>query len=99
MFGGANMQQLMKQAKAMQEQMERNKAELEATVFTASSGGGMVTVNMNGKRVIESIKINPQAVDSSDVEMLEDLIAAAVNDANAQIEEKGKEMGPQIPGF
>lgn len=96
--GGMQMQQLMKQAQQMQEKMQRQKEELEASVFSATSGGGMVEVKMNGKRELIAVKIKPEVVDPEDIEMLEDLIAAAVNDANAQIDKKIAENMPGIPG-
>ena len=96
-FGGANLQQLMQQARKMQAEMEKQKQELEESVVQAQAGGEMVTVQMNGKREILSLKINPQAVDPEDVEMLEDLIIAAINDANSQIDELAEKLGPNIP--
>ena len=96
--GGMQMQQLMKQAQAMQEKMQRQKEELESSVFSATSGGGMVELKMNGKRELVALKIKPEVVDPDDVEMLEDLIKAAVNDANSQIDAKTQEMMPGIPG-
>lgn len=97
-FGGANMQQLLKQAQKMQEQMQKDREELEATTFYANAGGGMVEVEMNGKREITSIVIKPEVIDPEDKEMLEDLIMAAVNDANRQVDEKLAEIAPQVPG-
>ena len=97
-FGGANMQQLLKQAQKMQEQMQKDREELEATTFYANAGGGIVEVEMNGKREITSIVIKPEVIDPEDKEMLEDLIMAAVNDANRQVDEKLAEIAPQVPG-
>ncbi len=97
-FGGANMQNLLKQAQKLQEQMQKDKEELEATTFYANAGGGMVEVEMNGKREITSVVIKPEVIDPDDKEMLEDLIMAAVNDANRQIDEKTAEIAPQMPG-
>ena len=96
-FGGANLQQIMQQARKMQEQMERQKRELEESIVEAQAGGEMVKVQMNGKREILSLKINPNAVDPDDVEMLEDLVIAAINDANSQIDELAEKLSPQIP--
>ena len=98
-FGGANMQQLIKQAQKMQEQMQRDREELEASVFNATSGGGMVEVKMNGKREVVALKIKPEVVDASDVEMLEDLIIAAINDVNSQIDKKVASTMPQLGGM
>ncbi|MBQ1271839.1 MAG: YbaB/EbfC family nucleoid-associated protein [Clostridia bacterium] len=86
MPGGFNMNALMKQAQKMQADMEKMQAELEAREFTASAGGGAVTAVVCGK-LLKSIKINPEVVDADDVEMLEDLVMAAVNEAMTQCEE------------
>ena len=96
--GGMQMQQLMKQAQAMQEKMQKQKEELEASVFDATAGGGMVELKMNGKRELVALKIKPEVVDPDDVEMLEDLIMAAVNDANSQIEKQIESTMPGVPG-
>ena len=79
--GGPNMQQLMRQAQKLQEQMEKAQGELDTREYEASSGGGMVKVRVNGKRQLLSISLEPQVVDPEDVEMLQDLILAAVNEA------------------
>lgn len=97
-FGGANMQNLLKQAQKMQEQIQHDREELENTTFYANAGGGMVEVEMNGKRELTAVKIKPEVVDPEDVEMLEDLIMASINDANRQIDEKLAEITPSIPG-
>ena len=94
-FGGANMQGLLRQAQKMQEDLAKAKKELEETEFTSSVGGGMVEVKMMGNKTVKSILIKPQVVDPDDIEMLEDLIIAAINDASAKAEELSKEkMGP-----
>ena len=80
-FGGPNMQQLMKQAQKMQQQMEKAQEELDAKEYEASAGGGMVTCKVSGKREVLSLTINPEAVDPEDVEMLQDMIIAALNEA------------------
>ena len=101
------MKEMIGQAKQMQEQMERKLAE---TVVEASSGGGVVTVRMNGKKEVLRIRIEPSAIGSSgsDLELLEDLIAAAVNEAGRRADEAMKSsvagmMGglglPDIPGL
>ena len=79
--GPGNMNQMLKQAQKMQEDMANLQADLEQREFTASSGGGMVEVTVDGKHLIKSIKINPDIVDADDVEMLEDLVTVAVNEA------------------
>ena len=84
-FGGGNqMQQLMKQAQKMQEQMQKAQEELEDTEVEGSAGGDAVVVVMNGKKVVSSITIKPEIVDVDDIEMLEDLIMAAINDGYAK---------------
>ncbi len=98
-FGGANMQQLMRQAQRMQEEMARAKAELDNTDFTSTVGGGMVEIVMKGDKTLKSVKIKPEVVDPDDVEMLEDLITSAVNDCMAQITRAEKEKLPQVPGM
>ncbi len=87
MPGGMNMNNLMKQAQKMQEQMMKTQAELEEKVIDVTSGGGAVKVVINGKKEVQEIKINPEVVDADDVEMLEDLVLTAVNEAIRQIEE------------
>ena len=91
-FGGANMQNLIKQAQKMQEQMQQDREELENTTFYANAGGGMVEVEMNGKRELTSLKIKPEVIDPEDAEMLEDLIMAAVNEAIKMAEEASSAM-------
>jgi DNA-binding YbaB/EbfC family protein len=93
-----DMRALMKQAQKMQEKMQREIAELKVE---ASAGGGMVTVTMAGTRELLSVRIAPEVVESKDAEMLEDLVRAAVNEANRKVEEAlgGKMSGLKIPGF
>lgn len=98
-FGGGNIQQLMRQAQKMQEDMNRAKQELEESEFSSSVGGGMVEVVMKGDKTMKSIKIKHEVVDPDDVEMLEDLVVSAVNDCLGQIARKEKEMMPSIPGM
>ena len=84
-FGGGNqMQNLMKQAQKMQEEMQKAQAELEEMEIVGTSGGGLVKVTMNAKKVVNAVEINPDAVDTDDITMLEDLIVAALNDAYAK---------------
>ena len=80
-FGGANLNQLMKQAQKMQADMEKSQAELASKEFDASAGGGAITVKVSGEKTIKEIKIKPEVVDPEDVEMLEDLILTCVNEA------------------
>lgn len=81
MGGGGNMQQLMRQAQKMQENIQKKQEELNGRIFTATAGGGMVTANVYGSKVLESIEIKPECVDPDDVEMLQDLVLSAVNAA------------------
>jgi DNA-binding YbaB/EbfC family protein len=97
-----NVQQIMKQAQQMQERMQKQMAELRVE---ATSGGGMVTVVMNGAKQVQSLTIDPEAVSKEDVEMLQDLIIAALNDAHRKADEEiSKQMsgmmgGLKIPGL
>jgi len=93
-FGGGNMQEMMKQAQQMQKQMEKAKADLAETAIEATAGGGMVTVEMTGAYELLNIKIKPEAVDRDDVEMLEDLIIAATNEALSQVTKLREEKLP-----
>ena len=103
--GGKNMNQLLKQAQKMQQDMLKSQQELESKVFEASAGGGMVKVEMNGKYELKSIKIDRQSVDPEDVEMLEDLIVAAIQEAHSLVAAASEEImgkvtgGMNIPGL
>lgn len=100
-----NLQKLMKQAQQMQKEMARAQEELQKEVVEASSGGGVVQVKVNGMKEIVELKIDPEAVNKEDVEMLEDMISAAINEAMRKIkkleEDKlgGLTQGMGIPGF
>ena len=87
-----NMNNLMKQAQRMQRQMEENKKALEEMEFTATSGGGAVEVVVSGKKDLKSITISPDAVDPDDVEMLQDMILVAVNEAMKQVDEESEKL-------
>ena len=97
-----NIQQMMKQAQQMQERLQQQMAELR---IEATAGGGMVTVVINGTKQLQSIKIDPEVVSKEDVEMLQDLIVAAFNDAARKVDEQlGQQMsglmgGLKIPGL
>jgi len=94
-FGGGNMQNMIRQAQKMQADLERKNAELAETELVGASGGGMVEVVITGKNVIKGIRIKPEAVDPDDVEMLEDLVMAAINDAQIKAENLSRDvMGP-----
>jgi len=98
--GGGNMQQLMRQAQKLQEQMAKTQENLEEREYTAQAGGGMVTVVVTGKRELKSIDIKPECVDPEDVDMLQDLILAAVNEALRTGEQaREAELGKLSPGM
>lgn len=102
--GGLNMQQIQ-QMQALQAQMEKTQAELEEKEITTTAGGGAVEVTVSGKKQITDLKIKPEAVDPDDVETLQDLIIAAVNEGIRQIEEVSENAmgaltgGLNIPGL
>ena len=81
MPGGMNQAAMIKQAQKMQQEMLRMQEEMETKTFSASAGGGMVTATVNGKHELTGLEINPEAVDPDDVEMLQDMVIAAVNEA------------------
>ena len=93
-----NMNNLMKQAQKMQKQMEETTKEIEEQEVTATSGGGAVSVTVSGKKEIIAVKLDKEAVDPDDVEMLEDLIVAATNEALREIEELSQESMSKITG-
>ena len=93
-FGGGNMQAMMRQAQKMQQDAMKAKEELDNTVFEGTASGEMVKIEINGAYEMQSVKINPAVVDADDVEMLEDLIVAAYNDAKNKADEaKSQKMG------
>ncbi len=97
-----NIQQMMKQAQQMQERLQKQMAEMRVE---ATAGGGMVTVTMNGLKQIQGLKIDPEVVSKDDVEMLQDLILAAINDAQRKVDDElnrqvgGLMGGMKIPGM
>lgn len=100
MMGGGNMQQLARQAQKLQQQMAKKQEEIEAREFEATAGGGMATAKVNGKKELLFITIKPEAVDPDDVEMLQDLIMAAVNEAlRAAGDAMDNEMGKMTGGL
>ena len=102
MKGMGNLQKMLKQAQEMQENMQRELSEMRVE---GSSGGGMVVVTLDGTKSLLSVKLDPEVVDQDDVEMLEDLITAAFNDAGAKVDEEvSQKMGAmgaglKIPGL
>ena len=101
MFNGmGNMQGMMKKVQKMQAEMQKLQEELKTRTVDASVGGGVVTVVMNGEKEVQSVKIDPAAVDPEDVEMLEDLIVAAVNEAAHKVDDMmAQEMGKDTGGL
>ena len=100
-FGGINMNQLMKQAKKMQEEMENKQEDLASKVFDSSAGGGGISVQAYGKKQFLEIKLEKDVVDPDDVEMLEDLIMTCINDVMSKIDSASNaEFGKyNIPGL
>lgn len=93
-----NMSNLMKQAQKMQRQMEENQKELEEKEFVATAGGGAVEVTMSGKKEITKVKLSEEVVDPDDIEMLEDLVMAAVNEAIRKVEEESASAMSKLTG-
>jgi DNA-binding YbaB/EbfC family protein len=95
-----NMNQMMKQVKKMQEEMMKAQQDLEKKEFIGSSGGDVVKVTMNGQKQVMGIELNPQVVDPEDIEMLQDLMVAAFNDAMKNVDEAvQKDMGKFTAGM
>jgi len=100
MMGGGNMQQLARQAQKLQQQMTKMQEEIEAREFEATAGGGMCTAKVNGKKELIGLTIKPEAVDPDDVDMLQDLVIAAVNEALREAADTmEREMGKFTGGF
>jgi nucleoid-associated protein EbfC len=98
--GGGNMQKQLQQMQAMQHRMEEMQAELETKEVDATAGGGAVSITVNGKKEIVKVSIKPEVVDPDDVEMLQDLIMVAANEALRQVEEMSQnEMGKLTGGL
>ena len=94
-FGGGNMQQIMNQAQAMQRKLQQAQEQLAEEEVTGTAAGGMVEVTLKGNKTPVAVTIDPEAVDPDDVEMLEDMVLAALNDAMAQADELSNELlGP-----
>ena len=96
--GPSNMQAMLKQAQKMQEDMAAKQEELETREYDISAGGGVVNVKINGKKEIQSVKLSPEIVDPDDIETLEDLIVAAVNEAVKKVEAISAEEMQKITG-
>ena len=93
-----NMANLMKQAQKMQRQREEQAQELETKEYTATAGGGAVEVTMNGKREVLSVKLEEEVVDPEDIEMLQDLIVAATNEALRKVDEESNSAMSKLTG-
>ena len=96
--GGANMQQLMRQAQKLQDQMAKAQEELDEREYSAQAGGGMVSVTVSGKRELKHLEIKPECVDPEDVEMLQDMVIAAVNSALKAAETSREESMAKVTG-
>ena len=97
-MGGGNMQQMIKQAQKMQQNIQKLQEELEAREFEGSAGGGMVQVKANGKKELTQILVKPEAVDPEDVEMLQDMVLAAVNQVMRLVEETSEAEMAKLTG-
>ena len=100
-FGGMNINNLMKEAKKMQADLEKSQAELVLKEFESTAGGGAVSVKVTGEKVVKEIKLKPEIVDPDDIEMLQDLILTCVNDALKKVDSaQAASMGKyNIPGI
>lgn len=96
--GGMNQMQMMRQAQKMQQDILKMQEELESKTYTATSGGGVVSATVSGKRELVSLVIEPEAVDPEDVEMLQDMVVAAVNEALRTAEETASQSMSKITG-
>lgn len=96
--GSQNMQSMIRQAQKMQEDIEAKKAELEEKEYVVTSGGGMVEITLKGNHEVKSIGLNPEVVDPDDVEMLEDMLVAAFNEAVRQIDEESERELERVTG-
>ena len=97
-YGGMNQMQMMKQAQKMQQDLLKMQAELEKAQYTATAGGGVVSAVVIGKRELVALEIDPDAVDPEDVEMLQDMVIAAVNEALRKCEEASSAGMSRITG-
>ena len=97
-YGGMNQAAMMKQAQKMQQDLLKMQQELEEQTYTATSGGGVVSATVTGKRELAGIVIDPEAVDPDDVEMLQDMIVAAVNEALRKAEDASAQSMSKLTG-
>lgn len=96
--GGMNQMQMMKQAQKMQQDLLKMQEELENMTYTATAGGGVVSATVSGKREVTALEIDPDAVDPEDVEMLQDMVIAAVNEALRKAEQNASQSMSKITG-
>ena len=97
-MGGMNQAQMMKQAQKMQQELLRMQEEQENKTYTAKAGGGMVAASVNGKHEVVDLKVNPEAVDPDDVEMLQDMVMAAVNEAMRKADGEASQNMSRLTG-
>ena len=97
-MGGMNQMQMMKQAQKMQQDLLKMQEELEQAEYTATAGGGVVSATVSGKRQLTALKIDPEAVDPEDVEMLQDMVIAAVNEALRKAEDTANQNMSRLTG-
>jgi DNA-binding YbaB/EbfC family protein len=97
-MGGANINQLMKQAQKMQEEMQKAQEEIGTMEVESTAGGGMIRVKVNGDHQITEIEIQPDAVDPDDIEMLQDLIMAGINEAMRKVDEESSKRMNSVTG-
>lgn len=97
-MGGMNQMQMMKQAQKMQQDLMKMQEELDKATYSASSGGGVVTATVSGKRELVSLDISPDAVDPDDIEMLQDMVIAAVNEALHKAEDAASQNMSKLTG-
>ena len=97
-FGGMNQAQMMKQAQKLQQEMQKMQEELEQAEYTATAGGGVVTATVTGKRELTALTIDPEAVDPEDVEMLQDMVIAAVNEAMRKADDAASQNMSRLTG-
>lgn len=97
-YGPKNMNQMIKQAQEMQERIAQVQDEIEESEFKVSAGGGMIEVTINGKKELTALEIKPEVVDPDDIEMLQDLIMAAVNEAVRKVEDEASSRMAEVTG-
>ena len=97
-YGGMNQMQMMKQAQKLQQEMQKMQEELEQAEYSATAGGGVVTATVTGRRELTALEIDPEAVDPEDVEMLQDMVIAAVNEALRKADDAANQNMSKLTG-